>query len=139
MVDEPKEREPVLKELLARLDCSELDLVLVEGFRHLAFPKIELHRGTLHKPTAVSGRMIVQLLRHCHAIYLRLCGSVRRDSTAPTQILTIASAIADFEKVSVIIVRVSAQSREILTRVRRLFFGGDVADPSGIRLAFTDR
>ncbi|MET0003991.1 MAG: molybdopterin-guanine dinucleotide biosynthesis protein B [gamma proteobacterium symbiont of Ctena orbiculata] len=50
MVDEPKEREPVLKELLTRLDCSELDLVLVEGFRHLAFPKIELHRGTLRKP-----------------------------------------------------------------------------------------
>jgi molybdopterin-guanine dinucleotide biosynthesis protein MobB len=50
MVDEQEAREPVLTELLTRLDCSELDLVLVEGFRHLAFPKIELHRQTLGKP-----------------------------------------------------------------------------------------
>lgn len=50
MVDEPETREPLLTELLTRLDCSELDLVLVEGFRHSAFPKIELHRRTLGKP-----------------------------------------------------------------------------------------
>jgi molybdopterin-guanine dinucleotide biosynthesis protein MobB len=50
MVDERETREPVLTELLTRLDCSELDLVLVEGFRHLAFPKIELHRRILGKP-----------------------------------------------------------------------------------------
>jgi molybdopterin-guanine dinucleotide biosynthesis protein MobB len=50
MVDEQETHEPVLPELLTRLDCSELDLVLVEGFRHLAFPKIELHRRTLGKP-----------------------------------------------------------------------------------------
>jgi molybdopterin-guanine dinucleotide biosynthesis protein MobB len=49
MVDEQEAREPVLTELLARLDCSELDLVLVEGFRHLAFPKMELHRSALGK------------------------------------------------------------------------------------------
>jgi molybdopterin-guanine dinucleotide biosynthesis protein MobB len=49
MVDEQESHEPVLTELLARLDCSELDLVLVEGFRHLAFPKIELHRSALGK------------------------------------------------------------------------------------------
>jgi molybdopterin-guanine dinucleotide biosynthesis protein MobB len=50
MVDERETSEPVLTELLTRLDCSELDLVLVEGFRRLAFPKIELHRRTLGKP-----------------------------------------------------------------------------------------
>ncbi|MBT2969285.1 MAG: molybdopterin-guanine dinucleotide biosynthesis protein B [gamma proteobacterium symbiont of Ctena orbiculata] len=50
MVDEAQEREPVLPELLQRLDDSRLDLVLVEGFRHLTFPKIELHRGSLNKP-----------------------------------------------------------------------------------------
>ena len=50
MVDEPREREPELPQLLERLDCRELDLVLVEGFRHLAFPKIELHRPALGKP-----------------------------------------------------------------------------------------
>ncbi|MEW8385504.1 MAG: molybdopterin-guanine dinucleotide biosynthesis protein MobB, partial [Candidatus Thiodiazotropha taylori] len=43
-------KEPQLPELLERLDCSSLDLVLVEGFRHLQFPKIELHRPALGKP-----------------------------------------------------------------------------------------
>ncbi|MET0071899.1 MAG: molybdopterin-guanine dinucleotide biosynthesis protein B [Candidatus Thiodiazotropha sp.] len=50
MVDEAQEHEPALPELLQRLDYSRLDLVLVEGFRHLTFPKIELHRGALNKP-----------------------------------------------------------------------------------------
>ncbi|MEW8507777.1 MAG: molybdopterin-guanine dinucleotide biosynthesis protein B [Candidatus Thiodiazotropha sp.] len=50
MVDEVEEREPTLPELLQRLDCGSLDLVLVEGFRHLSFPKIELHRSSLQKP-----------------------------------------------------------------------------------------
>ncbi|MES9994156.1 MAG: molybdopterin-guanine dinucleotide biosynthesis protein B [Candidatus Thiodiazotropha sp.] len=50
MVDEAQESEPTLPELLQRLDHARLDLVLVEGFRHLTFPKIELHRGSLHKP-----------------------------------------------------------------------------------------
>lgn len=36
--------EPVLDEMLGRLDQDALDLILVEGFRHEAFPKIELHR-----------------------------------------------------------------------------------------------
>ncbi|MCU7879736.1 MAG: molybdopterin-guanine dinucleotide biosynthesis protein MobB [Candidatus Thiodiazotropha sp. (ex Lucinoma aequizonata)] len=27
-----------------------MDLVLVEGFRHLSFPEIELHRSSLGKP-----------------------------------------------------------------------------------------
>ncbi|MCU7933840.1 MAG: molybdopterin-guanine dinucleotide biosynthesis protein B [Candidatus Thiodiazotropha sp. (ex Dulcina madagascariensis)] len=50
MVEEAEEREPELPLLLDHLDCSLLDLVLVEGFRHLAFPKIELHRASLKKP-----------------------------------------------------------------------------------------
>jgi molybdopterin-guanine dinucleotide biosynthesis protein MobB len=50
MVDEREKRELSLTELLSRLDCSELDLVLVEGFRHLDFPKIELHRNSLGRP-----------------------------------------------------------------------------------------
>ncbi|MET0054805.1 MAG: molybdopterin-guanine dinucleotide biosynthesis protein B [Candidatus Thiodiazotropha sp. 6PLUC9] len=50
MVDEPHPKEPELPELLQRLDCREIDLVVVEGFRHLDFPKIELHRPALGKP-----------------------------------------------------------------------------------------
>ena len=43
-------REPVLEEALAVLSTDELDLVLVEGFKHAAIPKIELHRPALGKP-----------------------------------------------------------------------------------------
>lgn len=42
--------EPVLEEALAALETEHLDLVLVEGFKHAAIPKIELHRASLGKP-----------------------------------------------------------------------------------------
>jgi molybdopterin-guanine dinucleotide biosynthesis protein MobB len=42
--------EPTLDELLARLDLSRVDLVLVEGYKHGDHPKIELHRETLGRP-----------------------------------------------------------------------------------------
>ena len=48
--DRAEEREPQLQEEVQRLDQSRLDLILVEGFRHEAFPKIELHRPALGKP-----------------------------------------------------------------------------------------
>lgn len=50
MAEEPGPQEPELPVLLQRMDLSELDLVLVEGFRHIPFPKIELHRPSLGKP-----------------------------------------------------------------------------------------
>jgi molybdopterin-guanine dinucleotide biosynthesis protein B len=45
-----RERDPSLKELLPHLSLSELDLVLVEGFKHEPLAKIELHRPSLGKP-----------------------------------------------------------------------------------------
>ena len=50
MVDTEDSGEPVLQEMLNRMDQSVLDLIIVEGFRHEAFPKIELHRPQLGKP-----------------------------------------------------------------------------------------
>ncbi|NQZ91977.1 MAG: molybdopterin-guanine dinucleotide biosynthesis protein B [Moritella sp.] len=46
--DEPE--EPKLITQLNWLNTDELDLVLVEGFRHEEFTKIELHRPSLGKP-----------------------------------------------------------------------------------------
>lgn len=46
--DEPT--EPQLITQLNWLNTDELDLVLVEGFRHETFTKIELHRPSLEKP-----------------------------------------------------------------------------------------
>ncbi|MGZ5052937.1 MAG: molybdopterin-guanine dinucleotide biosynthesis protein B [Methylobacter sp.] len=42
--------EPRLADQLKQFDSSELDLILVEGFRTEKFPKIELHRAGLGKP-----------------------------------------------------------------------------------------
>lgn len=42
--------ESKLAELLPKLDSSHCDLILVEGFKHEVFPKIELHRPQLAKP-----------------------------------------------------------------------------------------
>jgi molybdopterin-guanine dinucleotide biosynthesis adapter protein len=43
-------KEPVLDEELLAFDQSELDLILVEGFKATPFPKIEVHRPSLNKP-----------------------------------------------------------------------------------------
>jgi molybdopterin-guanine dinucleotide biosynthesis protein B len=45
-----QQREPTLREALSILDPSGLDLVLVEGFKAEAFPKIELHRAATGRP-----------------------------------------------------------------------------------------
>lgn len=42
--------EAELGDLLNQLDRAHLDLVLVEGFKHAEYPKIELHRPSLRKP-----------------------------------------------------------------------------------------
>ena len=48
LIHEQPGEEPELADLLARM--SQVDLVLVEGFRHYAFPKLEVHRPALGKP-----------------------------------------------------------------------------------------
>ncbi|MCP3671200.1 MAG: molybdopterin-guanine dinucleotide biosynthesis protein B [Gammaproteobacteria bacterium] len=50
MVETDGEGDPQLQEMLNRLDQSSLDLVLVEGYKHEAFPKLELHRPSVGKP-----------------------------------------------------------------------------------------
>lgn len=45
-----EQAEPKIGELIRKLDYENLDLVMVEGFRHLSFPKIELHRPATGKP-----------------------------------------------------------------------------------------
>ncbi|MBD3610240.1 MAG: molybdopterin-guanine dinucleotide biosynthesis protein B [Gammaproteobacteria bacterium] len=43
------EDEPRLQDCVNRLDQSQLDLIIIEGFKHEAYPKIELHRPSLGK------------------------------------------------------------------------------------------
>lgn len=42
--------EPRLDELIGHIDQSQVDLILIEGFKHEDFPKIELHRPALAHP-----------------------------------------------------------------------------------------
>jgi len=42
--------EPSLEQVLSHLDKNQLDLILVEGFKHECFPKIEVHRPSLNHP-----------------------------------------------------------------------------------------
>jgi len=51
MHDRPQERDPVLAEELLRLDQSCVDIILVEGFRDERFPKIEVFRAALGRPS----------------------------------------------------------------------------------------
>jgi molybdopterin molybdotransferase len=44
------EKKPELSDLIPRLDATTLDIILVEGFKHEPFAKIELHRPSLGKP-----------------------------------------------------------------------------------------
>lgn len=50
MTEYPALQEPQLEALVAALDPEATDLVLVEGFRHIPFCKIELHRPALGHP-----------------------------------------------------------------------------------------
>jgi molybdopterin-guanine dinucleotide biosynthesis protein B len=51
MVETPNQNDdPQLNALIDHLDTNALDLILVEGFKHAAVPKIELHRPILNKP-----------------------------------------------------------------------------------------
>jgi len=47
--DSPAE-EPGLEQIINGLDTERIDLVLVEGYKTIEFPKIELHRAEIGKP-----------------------------------------------------------------------------------------
>ena len=49
------EREPDLKYLLTKIDSDLADIVLVEGFKHEAIPKIEVYRVALNQPLLAAG------------------------------------------------------------------------------------
>jgi len=44
------EQEPSLEQCLQSFQSDKLDLILVEGFKHTAYPKIEINRSTHPQP-----------------------------------------------------------------------------------------
>ena len=56
--------EPTLPELVAHL--SACDLLLIEGFKHEAIPKLEVHRAVVGEPLLLFRAALVRLLSiHC--------------------------------------------------------------------------
>jgi molybdopterin molybdotransferase len=50
MTEDALETDPSLAHLLKQIETDKVDIVLVEGFKKLALPKIELHRASHGKP-----------------------------------------------------------------------------------------
>jgi molybdopterin-guanine dinucleotide biosynthesis protein B len=50
MTEKDNSDDPKLDDLIGRLDLEKVDLVLVEGFKHIPFTRIELHRPSLGHP-----------------------------------------------------------------------------------------
>jgi len=50
VVETDLDADPPLSALLAHIATDELDLILVEGMKHEAIPKIELHRQAVRRP-----------------------------------------------------------------------------------------
>lgn len=50
MTETPGQNEPHLDSLLTELNQRDLDVILVEGFKHERFAKIEVHRPSLGHP-----------------------------------------------------------------------------------------
>lgn len=50
VTETPGQGDPKLDDLLPHLDQRRLDCILVEGFKHELFPKIELHRPSQGHP-----------------------------------------------------------------------------------------
>ena len=83
-----EEEEPNLYQLLEQLDLEHLNLVLVEGFKHESFPKIELHRPRLSKPYIYP--------TDDNVIALATDDTPPKDIQLPVLNLNDISAIADF-------------------------------------------
>jgi molybdopterin-guanine dinucleotide biosynthesis protein B len=88
MVETPQQAEAALHTLLDRLDQSKLDLIMVEGFRHEAFAKIELHRPALQQP--------LLCLQDKHIVAVATDAELDHALVIPTLNLNDPMQIADF-------------------------------------------
>ena len=60
MLNHADDAKPQIGDFLQRLDNSDLDLLLVEGYKHAPIPKIELHRPSLGHPLlATSDKAVI--------------------------------------------------------------------------------
>ena len=82
MTENTTPREPRLDELITRLEVDNLDLVLVEGFKQVPFPKIELHRQSLGKTLLYPPDTIIIAVSSYHPAYCRDMPSLDMNDSA---------------------------------------------------------
>ncbi|ENJ1750419.1 bifunctional molybdopterin-guanine dinucleotide biosynthesis adaptor protein MobB/molybdopterin molybdotransferase MoeA [Vibrio parahaemolyticus] len=87
LMTETQEAEAEFEYLLTRFDEDKLDVVLVEGCKNIAFPKIELHREEVGKPW---------LYPHDDNIIAIASDSAELDSELPQMNINDLDAIAQF-------------------------------------------
>ncbi|HCG7960703.1 TPA: bifunctional molybdopterin-guanine dinucleotide biosynthesis adaptor protein MobB/molybdopterin molybdotransferase MoeA [Vibrio parahaemolyticus] len=87
LMTETPEAEAEFEYLLTRFDEDKLDVVLVEGCKNIAFPKIELHREEVGKPW---------LYPHDDNIIAIASDSAELDSDLPQMNINDLDAIAQF-------------------------------------------
>ncbi|MCD9537700.1 bifunctional molybdopterin-guanine dinucleotide biosynthesis adaptor protein MobB/molybdopterin molybdotransferase MoeA [Photobacterium carnosum] len=95
LISETPTTEATLPYLINQLDQTQLDLILVEGFKLLDFPKIELHRQVINKPW---------LFQDDNNI-IAIASDIKADTTLP-QI-----SIDDLEQLTDFVVQYSSQSQ----------------------------
>lgn len=85
---ESEDHELSLEEALSKLDVKNIDLVIVEGYKAAAFPKIEIHRPKLGKPLIST--------EDPHVIAIATDEAENLDTDLPLLDLNEINAIADF-------------------------------------------
>ncbi len=66
MTEDPVEGDPSLPHLLKQIEQDQVDIVLVEGFKKLELPKIELHRAAHGKPFIHTHDANIQAIACCN-------------------------------------------------------------------------
>jgi len=88
MTEDLVDDDPQLQHLLRQIEADKIDIVLVEGFKKLALPKIELHRAAHNKP-----------LIHIHddnIVAIACCDETSVSNTLTRLDLNNVAQIADF-------------------------------------------
>ncbi|WP_297481713.1 bifunctional molybdopterin-guanine dinucleotide biosynthesis adaptor protein MobB/molybdopterin molybdotransferase MoeA [uncultured Photobacterium sp.] len=96
LINETPTTEATLAYLIRQLDQTHLDLILVEGFKNLDFPKIELHRQAINKPW---------LFQNDNNI-IAVASDIKADTSLP-QI-----SIDDIEQLTNFVVKYSSKSQQ---------------------------
>lgn len=86
--DAAKGEDPDLDAMLARFESDRLDLILVEGFKHARYPKIEIYRAALGQAPLYPGDGDI--------IAVATPDRLPADGHPPVLALDDADAIADF-------------------------------------------